>query len=226
MVQNTALNDREPKIISWLVAAAFFMQMMDGTILNTALPAIAGSIGESPLRMQAVVIAYMLTVAILIPASGWLSDRFRAQRVFLGAIVLFSLGSLFCALSNSLTTLVASRIIQGMGGAFMLPVGRLVILKTFPKVQLVWALSFITMPGLVGSSVGPAVGGLLVQYASWHWIFLINLPIGLIGALLVVKYMPVFQPMADDSFDWPGFLLFSSAMVIISMPWKVLANST
>jgi MFS family permease len=171
-------------MLRWIVAFAFFMQMLDGTILNTALPAIAFDLGEAPLRMQSAVIAYMLTTALLIPASGWLADHFGTKRIFLVAIFLFSLGSFLCAASNSLVFLVVARVVQGIGGALMVPVGRLIVIKAYPRSQLVQVLSFITIPGLIGPLVGPMAGGFLVQYASWHWIFLINIPAGILGLAL------------------------------------------
>ncbi|WP_409070304.1 multidrug transporter subunit MdtD, partial [Desulfobulbus sp.] len=209
--------ERSLRVIPWLVAMAFFMQMLDATILNTAIPAIAGSLNESPLRMQSVVIAYMVTVALLIPASGWLADRFGAKRVFFLAILIFCLGSLLCAVSRTLTQMVLSRVVQGVGGALMAPVGRLTVLRAFPRQQLVQVMSFITIPGLVGPLLGPTVGGLLVQYASWHWIFLINLPVGLVGCVLAVLYMPALKDVAVRRFDWIGFLLFGISMVAITM---------
>ena len=166
------------------------MQMLDGTILNTALPTMAKDLHTNPLQMQSVVIAYMLTVALIIPASGWLADKFGIKRVFLFAIALFTAGSLACGLSPTLEVIVACRIIQGIGGALMVPVGRLVVLRAYPREQLVTVLSFITIPGLIGPLIGPTLGGFLVEYASWHWIFFINIPVGIIGILSTMKYMP------------------------------------
>lgn len=200
----------------WLVAVAFFMQMLDGTIVNTALPSMGETLNVDPLRMQSVVVSYMLTTALLIPASGWVADRFGTRRVFMFAIFLFTLGSLLCALSITLPFLVLSRIIQGVGGALMVPVGRLAILRAFPRYEMVQLLSFITLPGLIGPLMGPALGGFLVQYASWHWIFLINIPIGLAGCLLAGRYMPELRAKDLARFDWSGFLFFSSAMVLVT----------
>lgn len=149
-----------------IAAAAFFMQALDATILNTALPAIAESLGESPLAMQMTVVGYTLTVALLIPASGWFADRFGTRNVFLFAVALFVLGSLSCALSGSLRMLVLSRVIQGIGGAMMMPVARLAVLRAFPREKLVAVLNFISIPGLVGPVVGPLLGGALVTYAG------------------------------------------------------------
>ena len=209
------LDARTRRVLPWLVAVGFFMQTLDATILNTALPAMAEALGESPLRMQAVVVAYMLTVALLIPASGYLSDRFGARRVFLSAIVLFCVGSLACASSKTLPQLVAARVIQGMGGAMLLPVGRLAILKAFPKSELLGVLSFVTIPGLIGPLVGPALGGVLVETLSWHWVFLINLPVGVVGAIATRFFMPELREKTQG-FDWLGFLLFGLGMLAVS----------
>lgn len=205
------------KLIPWLVATAFFMQMLDGTIVNTALPTIARDLGESPLRMQSVVISYLLTVAMLIPATGWLADRFGIRRVFLLAVLVFSLGSLGCALSQSLTQLVIGRIVQGVGGAIMAPVGRLAILRITPRKDLIQVLSFIAIPGLVGPLIGPTLGGLLVQYASWHWIFIINVPVGALGIFLTLRYLPPLILGEVFRFDWGGFLLLAVMMVAFSI---------
>ena len=156
----------DTRFIPWIVAAALFMQTLDSSILNTALPAMAQSLHESPLRMQSTIIAYLLTMALLIPASGWVADRFGSRRVFVSAIALFTLGSLLCALSTTLGWLVASRVVQGVGGALMMPVGRLAVLRSFPRTELVRVLSFVTVPGLVGPLLGPTLGGWLVQYTS------------------------------------------------------------
>jgi EmrB/QacA subfamily drug resistance transporter len=205
------------RLLPWVVAIAFFMQTLDGTILNTALPTMARALGESPLRMQSVVIAYMLTVALFIPASGWLADRFGTRRAFLGAIALFSLGSLLCALSPTLPWLIAARVVQGIGGALLLPVGRLTILRAFPRSELLKVLSFVTIPGLLGPLVGPPLGGWLVEIASWHWVFLINLPVGVIGAFASLRYMPDLRSATRQRFDWPGFAMFSLGLAMVTL---------
>ena len=199
--------------VPWVVAIAFFMQSLDGTILNTALPAMARDLAEDPLRMQGVIIAYMLTVALLIPASGWIADRFGTKKIFFSAILLFSLGSLLCALSSSLSMLIGARVIQGLGGALMLPVGRLVVLRAYPRSELVRIMGFITIPGLLGPLIGPTMGGWMVQYLTWHWIFLINLPVGLVGCYAVWKFIPDLRGTERTRFDSLGFVLFGAAMI-------------
>jgi len=201
--------------LPWIAAMAFFMQALDATILNTALPAIALSLNRSPLAMQSAVISYTLTVAMLIPVSGWLADRFGTRKVFIAAVSLFTLGSLACALSGSLTMLVLFRIVQGIGGAMMMPVARLALLRAYPRSELLPVLNFVTMPGLVGPVLGPLLGGVLVTWASWHWIFLINIPVGVLGIFYARKYMPDFTT-PKRRFDFTGFVLFGIGLVMLS----------
>ena len=160
----------------WIVAFGFFMQTLDTTIVNTALPSMAASLHQSPLNMHSVIVSYVLTVAIMLPISGWLADRFGVRNVFFSAIVLFSAGSLCCALSATLDQLILSRVLQGIGGAMMVPVGRLTVMRLVPRAEYMAAMTFVTLPGQIGPLLGPALGGVLVEYASWHWIFLINIP--------------------------------------------------
>jgi len=199
------------------------MQTLDSTILNTALPAMARGLGESPLRMQSVIVSYMLTVALLIPASGFLSDRFGTRKVFAAAMVVFSLGSLACALSSSVDQLVAARVLQGVGGSLLLPVGRLTILKSVPRSELLGVLAFVTIPGLIGPLIGPSLGGFLVETLSWHWIFFINLPIGALGTVMSLLFMPDVKE-AKSRFDWLGFVMIGVGMVSISLGFASLAE--
>lgn len=224
MPQAAGLDARTARVLPWLVAIAFFMQTLDGTILNTALPAMARDLSENPLRMQGVVIAYMLTVALLIPASGWMADRFGTRRIFFSAIALFTLGSLLCAMSASFNQLVTSRVVQAVGGALMLPVGRLVVLRAYPRSEFVRVMTFIALPGMVGPLLGPTLGGWLVEYASWHWIFLINLPVGLIGCLAAFRFMPDLKSTTRIRFDTVGFVLFGGAMVLITIALEGLGE--
>ncbi|CAN5427840.1 multidrug transporter subunit MdtD [soil metagenome] len=205
------------RILLWLVAIGFFMQTLDATIVNTTLPAMARSFGESPLRMQSVVVAYSLTMAMLIPASGWLADRFGTRKVYVCAIALFVLGSIACALSHNLTQLVSARVVQGLGGALLLPVGRLAVLRAFPRERFLQAMSFIAIPGLVGPLIGPTLGGWLSEAASWHWVFLINIPVGLIGLLATLRYMPDNPKPERSRFDLTGYLYLAFGMVAVSL---------
>ena len=209
--------DSYRKSLLWLVAVGFFMQTLDATIINTALPAMASSLGESPLRMQSVVVAYSLTMAMLIPASGWIADRFGTRRVFFCAIVLFVAGSVACAVSHGLGQLVAARVVQGLGGALLLPVGRLALLRTVPRSEFLQAMSFVAIPGLIGPLLGPTLGGWLVQYASWHWIFLINVPVGLLGCLATLRFMPDLRGAVRSPFDAGGYALLAGGMVAVSL---------
>lgn len=212
------------RILLWIVAVGFFMQTLDSTIVNTALPSMARALGESPLSMHSVVIAYSLTMAMLIPASGWLADRFGIRTVYLAAIALFTVGSVACAASTSLTQLVLSRIVQGAGGAMLLPVGRLVVLRNVPRDQFLPAMSFVAIPGLIGPLVGPTLGGWLVQSASWHWVFLINLPVGLVGLVLTAIHMPDSPNAGVGRFDTVGYLMLSVGMVSLSFSLDGLAD--
>ncbi len=199
------------------MASGFFLQTLDTTIVNTALPAMARSLKESPLRMESVIIAYSLTMAMLIPASGWLADHFGTRTVFFSAIVLFMTGSVLCAASTSLHELTAARVLQGAGGSMLLPVGRLAVIRNVPPEQFLQAMSFVTVPGLVGPLIGPTLGGWLSEYSSWHWIFLINLPVGLCGAIATLRYMPQVRGLQVQSFDVSGYLMIATAMVAISL---------
>ncbi|SEA75062.1 multidrug transporter subunit MdtD [Variovorax sp. YR216] len=212
-----ATSESPRKSLLWLVAVGFFMQTLDATIINTALPAMAASLGESPLRMQSVVVAYALTMAMLIPASGWLADRFGTRRVFFCAIILFVAGSVLCAMSRDIRQLVAARVVQGLGGALLLPVGRLALLRSVPRAEFLAAMSFVAIPGLVGPLLGPTLGGWLVQYASWHWIFLINVPVGLVGCFATLRIMPDLRLTGQHRFDGVGYALLAFGMVAISL---------
>ncbi|WP_313296162.1 multidrug transporter subunit MdtD [Diaphorobacter sp.] len=208
----------------WLVALGFFMQTLDATIVNTALPAMATDLGESPLQMHSVIVAYSLAMAVLIPASGWLADRFGTRRVFMAAIALFAFGSVLCALSPNLSFLVAARVVQGLGGALLLPVGRLAVLRAFPREQFIRAISFVAIPGLVGPLIGPTLGGWMVEFASWHWIFWVNVPVGILGLLAARKYMPEGEPMPPRAFDLMGFVMLAGGMALVSLAVESMAG--
>lgn len=200
----------------WIVAFGFFMQTLDTTIVNTALPSMAASLGENPLRMQSVIVSYVLTVAVMLPASGWLADKVGVKWVFFSAIILFTLGSLMCAQAGTLNELIASRVIQGIGGAMMVPVGRLTVMKIVPREQYMSAMAFVTLPGQIGPLVGPALGGFLVEYVSWHWIFLINLPVGVVGAIATLWLMPNYTTRTRR-FDISGFVMLVIGMATLTL---------
>lgn len=204
------------KLLPWLAGLSIFMQSLDGTILNTALPSIAKDLEQSPLEMQSVIVSYTLTLALLIPLSGWLADKFGTRKIYIFSVVFFTLGSVLCAFSNSLSTLILSRIVQAVGGAMMVPIARLAILYAYPKSQLLQVINFITIPGLIGPVVGPSLGGWLSENISWHWIFLVNIPIGAIAVWMSQKAMPNFKREVGK-FDVVGLLYFSSVIVLITL---------
>jgi EmrB/QacA subfamily drug resistance transporter len=212
------------KVLPIILATSIFMQMLDSTILNTSLPAIAKDLNESPLNMQNAIISYVLTLALLMPVSGFLADKFGTKKVFIVALALFAIGSLFCSLSQNLTQLVLSRVLQGVGGSLMTPVGRLTLIKTYPKNELVKAMNYAIVPALIGPVLGPLVGGYLVDYLTWHWIFLINLPIALIGIVMSLKYLPDYRSETLD-FDLKGFLIFGAASFLLSISLEFLGNT-
>ncbi|WP_425466742.1 DHA2 family efflux MFS transporter permease subunit [Pigmentiphaga humi] len=200
-------------MVPLIIGCALFMQMLDSTVITTALPAMGHSLGEDPVKLNVAITAYLLSAAVFVPICGWAADRFGARRVFTSAIVLFTLSSTLCGVSHTLGQIVAGRILQGFAGAMMVPVGRIVLLRSVPKSELVRAMSFLSMPALLGPIFGPAVGGFLVEYASWRWIFFMNLPIGVLGVVLTLRYIKeeaserVPQPL-----DVVGFLLTAVCM--------------
>src|SRR5579863_7905121 len=181
---------RRPFIVPLIVGCAQFMHQFDGSVITTALPAMARSLGEDPLRLNLAITCYLLALAVFVPVSGWLADKFGGKRVFLTAIVIFSLSSMLCGLSHSLAELVVARTLQGLGGAMMTPVGRIIVAKSVPKSELIQAMNYVTIPALLGPILGPSVGGFIVTYFSWQWIFFLNLPIGALGVVLVSIFIP------------------------------------
>ena len=202
-------------VIALLVAAAFFMEFIDGTVIATALPQMAISFGVSAVDLNAGMSAYMLTLAVLIPASGWAAERFGARNVFTFALAVFTLASLFCAMATGVGEFILLRIIQGVGGALMVPVGRLTVLKTTPKPQLIKAIATLTWPALVAPILGPPLGGFITHYASWHWIFYINVPLGIIAMILAWRLFPQQPADQPKHFDKPGFVLTGLAMLAL-----------
>jgi EmrB/QacA subfamily drug resistance transporter len=211
-------------LVPLVVACALFMQSLDSTVIATALPTIARALGESALRLNVAITCYLLSLAVFIPISGWVADRFGARRVFTGAIIVFTLGSIACGMSNSLAALVASRVLQGMGGALMVPVGRLVLVRTFEKSELVQAMSFVSVPALIGPVMGPPLGGLIVTYASWRWIFFINIPIGVLGIVLVNLLVGDLRETGRRPFDLSGFALTGFGLASLAFGFENVAR--
>lgn len=218
------LSPRQQVLLPALLALAIFMQMLDVTVLNTALPAIAADLNESALNMQSVIVSYVLTVAVCIPISGYISDRFGTQRIFMVAIALFGLGSLFCALADNLTMLIGARVIQGIGGALLTPVARLALMKSFADAELLRVLNYAVMPALLGPILGPLVGGYLVEQASWHWIFLINLPFALFALLCGWKVMPNYTD-PTTRLDVVGVFLFGASAFLLTLAFETAGNA-
>lgn len=222
-MDSSGASEEIKRFMPYILATAIFMQMLDSTILNTALPAIAADLNESVLDMQSAIISYVLTLALFIPVSGYLADKFGTKKIFILALVLFSLGSLFCAMSQNLLQLDLSRIFQGLGGALMTPVARLSMIKTYPKNEIVRAMNYAIIPALIGPIIGPLIGGYLVEWVSWHWIFLINIPMGALGILFSIRYMPDYKE-EKPKLDLKGFLIFGSASILLSVGLELLGH--
>ena len=209
-----------PILVPLVVACAMFMQNLDSTVIATALPTIARALDESPLTLNVAITCYLLSLAVFIPISGWTADRFGARRVFSAAIVVFTLGSIGCGMANSLAALVAARILQGMGGALMVPVGRLVLLRTVEKSDLVRAMSYVSVPALIGPVMGPPLGGFIVTYWSWRWIFFINIPIGILGIILVNLLIGDLKEGGRRPFDFGGFALTGVGLATLAFGFE------
>jgi EmrB/QacA subfamily drug resistance transporter len=220
-----ALAASSKRLVPWLIAVAFFMESLDTTILNTAVPTIAAALHVAPLSMKSVLASYTLSLAVFIPISGWMADRFGTRRVFASAIGIFTLGSFLCGISSNLHVLVACRILQGCGGSMMVPVGRLTVVRTFAKSELVRAMSFVAIPGLIGPMLGPIAGGLIVGYFHWRLIFFVNVPIGLAGLFMVYLHLPDYREHTHP-LDVAGLILFGSGVALLSYVLEVFGEHT
>jgi EmrB/QacA subfamily drug resistance transporter len=214
------------RLLPWLVAVAFFMESLDTTILNTAVPAISAALNVSPLSMKSVLASYTLSLAVFIPISGWVADRFGTRRVFAYAIGLFTLGSLLCGIVGNIHLLVACRLLQGCGGAMMVPVGRLTLVRTFAKSELVRTMSFVSIPALIGPMLGPVAGGLIVAYLHWRFIFFLNIPIGIFGLLMVYMHLPDYREKQTPPLDVVGLILFGSGIGLLSYVLEIFGEHT
>ena len=208
----------------WLVAVALFMENLDATIVNTAVPTMAASFEVQPLSLKAVLTSYTLCLAVFIPISGWMADRFGTKRVFTWAVFLFTLGSLFCGLALNIPMLVAARVVQGIGGAMMTPVGRLALVRTFPKSEMLAAMNFVVIPALIGPLLGPFTGGMIVHWLPWRTIFFVNLPIGLLGLWLIKRHMPDYRAEEMTPLDYVGFLLFGGGVALLSYVLEIFGE--
>ncbi len=211
-------------IVPLIVACALFMENLDSTVIATALPEIARSMGENPLHLSLAITSYLLSLAVFIPASGWMADRFGARFVFRAAIVVFVAGSVLCGMSDSMYQLVGARVLQGIGGAMMVPIGRLVILRTVPKSELVSAMAYLTVPALLGPVFGPPIGGFIATYGSWRWIFFINVPIGIIGFVLVSRYIAEVRETAPPRFDLLGWTMAALGLACVIFGFENLGR--
>jgi EmrB/QacA subfamily drug resistance transporter len=209
-------NTNVKRYLPWVVAIALFMEQLDSTIINTAVPAMAASLHVTPLSLKAVVSSYILSLAVCIPVSGWMADRFGTRRVFSIAVTLFTLSSILCGLSVNVPMLVASRILQGISAAMMLPVGRLAILRTFPKSELLTAMNFVIIPALIGPLLGPTIGGLIVHWLPWQAIFFVNVPVGIVALWMIRRHMPDYRADATRPLDVIGLTLFGSGIALLS----------
>src|SRR5271170_1665554 len=214
------------RLLPWLVAVAFFMESLDTTILNTAVPTISSALGVAPLSMKAVLASCTLSLAVFIPISGWMADKFGTRRVFAAAIGIFTFGSFLCGISSNIHLLVASRILQGVGGSMMVPVGRLTLVRTFAKSDLLRVMSFVSIPALVAPMLGPIAGGLIVAYLHWRVIFFVNIPIGLTGLILVYLHLPDYREEQTPPLDVVGLLLFGSGVALLSYVLEIFGEHT
>ena len=206
---------RRSRVTALIVACALFMQNLDSTVISTALPTMARAFGAEPVHMNVALTSYLLSLAVFIPSSGWVADRYGAKNVFRMAIAVFTVGSVLCGRSESLGFLVFARVFQGIGGAMMVPVGRLLLLRTVPKSEMVAAMAWLSTPALLGPVLGPPIGGFIVTYFSWPLIFDINIPIGILGVILVTKFVDDVREPSDKRFDWRGLVVFGIAMASV-----------
>ncbi|MDO9316216.1 MAG: DHA2 family efflux MFS transporter permease subunit [Burkholderiaceae bacterium] len=212
------------KYLPWVVAAALFMEQLDATIVNTAVPSMAASLQVTPLSLKAVVTSYILSLAVCIPVSGWMADRYGTRRVFAAAVAIFTIASMLCGLAINVPMLVAARILQGIGAAMMMPVGRLAIIRTFAKSELLMAMNFVIVPALIGPLLGPTVGGLIVHWLSWREIFFVNLPVGVIALWMIHRHMPDYRAEAKRPLDVIGLVLFGSGTALLSWLLEVFGE--
>ncbi len=229
MDEHSFVVERQPRLrilIPMVVAIAFLMEQLDSTILTTAIPDMARSLATTPVRMNLAVTAYVLALAVFIPLSGWFADRFGARRIFMLALALFTAGSVLCGMAQDFAMLVATRVLQGIGGAMMTPVGRLILLRSFPRRELVTAMTYMTLPAILGPVIGPLLGGFFTTYSSWRWIFYVNVPIGLLGILLTIRFMEEVPGDRTVGFDFAGFAMFGCGVGMLQFAMEMVGRKT
>ncbi|MBX2973166.1 MAG: DHA2 family efflux MFS transporter permease subunit [Flavobacteriales bacterium] len=218
------LDPKTLRVLPWLVAVGLFMEHLDISILNTAVPVIAEDLGTSALSLKAVLTSYTLALAIFIPVSGWVADRYGTRRVFRMAVALFTIGSLLCALSVNLPMLIASRFVQGVGGSMMVPVGRIALIRAYPRSQMLAMMNYVVIPALIAPLLGPFIGGAIVHIFPWRTLFLVNIPIGIVGWFLIRRHMPDFRDAAPTPLDKLGMLLFGAGIALLSYVLEVFGE--
>jgi EmrB/QacA subfamily drug resistance transporter len=222
----TRISAETRRYLPWLVAVALFMENLDATIVNTAVPTMSASLGVAPLSLKAVLTSYTLSLAVFIPISGWMADRFGTCRIFRLAVTLFLAGSLACGLAPNVPLLVAARILQGIGGAMMTPVGRLALVRAFPRSEMLRTMNYVVIPAMIGPLLGPFTGGLIVHFLPWRVIFFLNIPLALAGLWMIRRYMPDFRDDQVAPLDRIGFLLFGSGIALLSYVLEVFGEHT
>ena len=220
------ISDGRMRLTAIIVATALFMQNVDSTVIATGLPAMAKSFHADPLHMSVTLTSYLISLSVFIPASGWVADHFGSRRVFCAAIIIFTVASVLCGLAPSLWFMVAARILQGLGGAMMVPVGRLVLLRSVSKRQMIAAMSWLTVPALIGPIMGPPLGGFIVTYFSWRLIFDINVPIGIAGAIAVIRYISdLREPDRGGKLDTLGLVFSGLAMAALMAGFETIGRN-
>ena len=211
-------------IVPWIVAIAAFMEALDITIITTAIPTMAHDFNINPINLKLALTSYLISIALFIPISGWVADKWGTQRAFIFALTVFTASSVACGMSRNLSELVIARILQGMGGAFMLPVGRLILLRTFDKSELIRAMNYVAIPGLLGPLLGPFLGGFITTYYSWPWIFYVNVPIGILGIIVSIAYIRNYKITSLRRFDMTGFWLFGISLAAIFFAFESVGS--